>query len=377
MKHNSMKFKLQMVKQRFFIITTIFVSSLCLQGQSLSDLEISKDMVIEIFASNIDSPRQMAEGKDGRIYVGSRNSGKIFALRDTDKNGVIDEKILVAENLTNATGVSLFEGTLYFSEIDKIWKIEDISLSLDQNYLQPPKKILVTENLPSDKWHGWKWIKHDEEGNLYTNVGAPCNVCESDDKRHATIIRLNNNSWDYIARGVRNSVGFDFHPVSKNLFFSDNGRDWLGDDSPSCELNSVQIEGSFFGFPYKHASNILDPDFGNLNPGFKFIDPIAELGAHVAPTGLTFYDGSMFPEFKNNIFITLHGSWNRSTKVGYKVIRIVLDSDGSVISIKDFISGWLKNGEVSGRPAAPFVMSDGSILISDDKANVIYRVIAK
>ena len=168
--------------------------------QNIPDLKIDSSFKIEIFASDIDSPRQIAEGSDGRIYVGSRNAGKIFSIRDTDKNGVIDEKILVAENLTYATGVSLHDGDLYFSEISKIWKIENVAGKLNKDSSSPPQKTLVTDNLPSDKWHGWKWIKHDEDGNLYTNVGAPCNVCESEDKRHASIIRLNGDSWDFIAR---------------------------------------------------------------------------------------------------------------------------------------------------------------------------------
>jgi glucose/arabinose dehydrogenase len=357
----------------------LFISCVCfsfsdLTAQTLEDLKTDEGLVIEIFASGINSPRQLAEGMDGRIYVGSKNEGKIFALRDTDGNGVVDERRLIAENLTYATGVSLFDGDLFFSEIDKIWKIEKISLALDQNPTKLPKKILVTDNLPSDKWHGWKWIKHDKNGKLYVNVGAPCNVCLREDKRYASILRLDNQSWEYIARGVRNSVGFDFHPISEKLFFTDNGRDWLGDDSPSCELNRVDVEGVFYGFPFKHASSIVDPEFGELNPGYDFVDPIDELGAHVAPTGIAFYDGAMFPEFRNNLFITLRGSWNRSSKVGYKVIRVTLDDDGNVLKKQDFISGWLKDENVSGRPSAPFVMSDGSLLISDDTANVIYRV---
>ena len=238
-----------------------------------------------------------------------------------------------------------------------------------------PKKILVTDNLPSDEWHGWKWIKHDYDGNLYVNVGAPCNVCVKEDKRYASIIRFNNQSWDYIARGVRNSVGFDFHPISKKLFFTDNGRDWLGDDSPSCELNRVDNEGSFYGFPYKHATDVMDPEYGNLNPGFKFVDPIAPLGPHVAPTGIAFYTGNMFPkEYSNNLFITLHGSWNRSKKSGYKVVRVKFNDTGDVISIDDFISGWLQGEKVLGRPAAVLAVRDGSIIISDDYANLLYKV---
>jgi glucose/arabinose dehydrogenase len=180
---------------------------------------------------------------------------------------------------------------------------------------------------------------------------------------------------EHVARGVRNSVGFDFHPVTKKLFFTDNGRDWLGDDSPSCELNRLDQAGQFFGYPFKHAADVMDPEFGEISSGFDYVDPILELGAHVAPTGVTFYEGSMFPvEMKNNLFISLHGSWNRSSKVGYKVIRVSFDKNGNVEELHDFISGWLQNESAFGRPSAPLIMSDGSMLLSDDKANVIYRI---
>ena len=235
-----------------------------------------------------------------------------------------------------------------------------------------------TQDLPEDKWHGWKWLQHNAEGDIYTNVGAPCNICLSENPQYASIIRLSDDNWEYVARGVRNSVGFDFHPETNKLYFGDNGRDWLGDDSPACELNRVDRDGLFYGFPYQHALNVKDPEYGDSKSGYDYVDPILELGAHVAPTGLAFYDGEMFPKkYKNNIFITLHGSWNRSQKVGYKVIRVVLDSAGDVVDTKDFISGWLDGETVLGRPAAPLVISDGSLLISDDKANVIYRITYK
>jgi glucose/arabinose dehydrogenase len=360
----------------FLVIHFLFLSAF-LSAEDNSNLIFDNNMVVEVFASHLDSPRQLDESDDGWIFVGSLKGGKIFAIRDTDGNGKSDEKYTVAAGLKMPSGVSIFEGDLYFTEIDKVWKIEDIDKFLENHSGKLPEKTLVTNDLPDDEWHGWKWIMHDHLGQLYINVGAPCNVCIKDDKRYASILRLNNGSWDYVARGVRNSVGFDFHPVTKKLYFGDNGRDWLGDNSPSCELNKVDIEGSFYGFPYKHALNVIDPDFGNLESGFDFVDPIAELGAHVAPTGMAFYDGDMFAEFKNNIFITLHGSWNRSSKVGYKVIRVTLDEEGNFYTMEDFISGWLKNEKVIGRPAAPFVMRDGSILISDDKKNVIYRVSKK
>ena len=325
------------------------------------------------------SPRQIAEGKNGTIFVGER-TGKIIALADTDRNGEADYKKVIAKDLELSTGISIFNGDLYFSEVSKIWKIENIESWLSDNIsnLDLPKKVLVTDELPSDTWHGWKWLKHDEQGQLYFNVGAPCNICLSENSQYASILRINDSGWQHVAKGVRNSVGFDFHPITKKLFFTDNGRDWMGDDTPSCELNRVDVNGQFFGYPYKHASNVKDPEFGDTNSGFDFVDPILELGAHVAPTGVAFYDGSMFPaRMQNNLFIALHGSWNRSSKVGYKVLRVSFDENGNVIDSTDFISGWLQDEKVFGRPAAPFILSDGSMLLSDDKANVIYRITYK
>ena len=344
---------------------------------NIQQLRLDPGFTVSIFASDLDQPRQMIESKNGTIFIGER-SGQIIALLDSDGNGQADSKRVIADDLTYSTGVSIFEGDLFFSEISKIWKIQDIENWLQKNSSGFPEKILVTQDLPEDKWHGWKWLQHNAEGDLYTNVGAPCNICLSENPQYASIIRLSDDNWEYVARGVRNSVGFDFHPETNKLYFGDNGRDWLGDDSPACELNRVDEDGLFYGFPYQHALNVKDPEYGDLESGYDYVDPILELGAHVAPTGLAFYDGEMFPKkYKNNIFITLHGSWNRSKKVGYKVIRVVLDGEGDVVDTKDFISGWLDEGKVLGRPAAPLIISDGSLLISDDKANVIYRITYK
>ena len=358
----------------FILVTAIFFN-FKIFAQDLGQFQLQPGFNIEIFASDLDSPRQMAEGKNGTIFVGERG-GQIIALSDSDRNGQADSKRIIAESLTYSTGVSIFEGDLYFSEISKIWKIKDIENWLKKNNSGLPEKILVTDDLPDDKWHGWKWLQHDQKGAIYTNVGAPCNICLSENPQYASILKLSGDTWEYVAKGVRNSVGFDFHPLTQKLFFTDNGRDWLGDDSPSCELNRVDEDGLFYGFPFQHAVNIKDPEFGDIESGYDYVQPILELGAHVAPTGIAFYNNDFhFPEeFKNNLFITLHGSWNRSSKVGYKVLRVVLNEDGAVISAEDFVSGWLQGQNVLGRPSAPFVASDGSLLISDDKANVIYRI---
>ena len=347
----------------------------------IQELKIEKDFKIEVFAESIDSPRQIAESDAGVIFVGSRTAGTITAI---DKN--MNQRI-IAKGLSNSTGVTYHDGDLYFSEVNSIWKIEDIDDVLKTKSNIPEKK-LVTDNLPTDTWHGWKWIDFGPDNMLYVPVGAPCNICNplleekyNYDKRYASIMRFVDDNWEYVARGVRNTVGFDWHPETKKLYFGDNGRDWLGDDSPSCELNVVEEENSFYGYPYKHSKNVFDPVYSEKipNDAEKFIDPILELGAHVAPTGLSFYDGNMFPsKYKNALFMTLHGSWNRSRKVGYKVIVVHFDESGEFLYQKDFITGWLKKDDgqekVLGRPASVFQKSDGSILISDDGANTIYRV---
>ena len=349
---------------------------------NINKLLIPDDFEISIYAENLDSPRQITETDNGFIIVGSKNGKNIFALKDENNDGVSDKKILIAKDLKNPTGVTFHNGNLYFSEIDTVWIIKNIDkwlISLDQDKL--PNKEIYMNNLPSETWHGFKYLGFGPDDNLYIPVGVPCNIClepQKNDSRFAAIHKYVDGELITVADGVRNSVGFDWHPVTNKLYFSDNGRDWLGDNSPSCELNVVETEGSFFGYPYKHAKDIIDPEFGEFIPSVnrEFIDPIAELGPHVAPLGITFYDKDKFPEkYKNSLFIALHGSWNKyNGKSGYKVIFVKLDSNGDYLYQEDFITGWLQNEKDWGRPVSPFIMSDGSMLISDDKFDAIYRI---
>ena len=367
-KHNLLK------KYVFLLgIFIIFNTQLAAKEKQLSLLNLPAGFSIEIFADNIESPRQISEGKK-YIYTASGPMGEIYALLDSDNDNKIDSKIVLASGLNNSRGVTFKDNNLYFAEVDKIWVIEDIESQLDTNSNKLPEKKLVTDNLPSDAWHGWKWIKHGPDGMLYVPVGAPCNICLKDDPRYASIMRLNEDKWEYVATGVRNSVGFDWHPKTKKLYFTDNGRDWLGDDSPSCELNVVNVENSFYGFPHVHANDVIDPEYGDEN--IDYIKPVVELGPHVAPTGTAFYSDNHFPdEYQNTLFITLHGSWNKMDHPsGYTVVAVSTDNDGKVTGYKEFITGWLQGKKAWGRPSAPFVMSDGSLLISDDKYDVIYRV---
>ena len=370
------------VKFNFFIIFFLIYSfSFNLHtSENISSLILPKGFSIEIFADNLETPRQITQSKNGIIFVGSKNGDSIIALVDEDDDGVAEKKYIIAENLLNPTGVTYFKNDLYFSEIDKIWKIVDIDKWFETDKSKKPKKELYFDELPSDRWHGFKYIDFGPDENMYIPVGVPCNICiepQIKDWRYAGIHKLAGGKLTPVAKGVRNSVGFDWHPITKKMYFSDNGRDWLGDDSPSCELNLVEKEGSFYGYPYKHAKNIIDPKFGyhETSIGKEFVDPIAELGPHVAPLGISFYDAEVFPEkYHNGIFIALHGSWNRTKKSGYKVIFVKLDKEGNYLYQEDFITGWLQDENSWGRPVSPFVMNDGSLLISDDKHNVLYRV---
>ena len=362
----------------YFLPLTFCSINICSDIQN--ELVVPEGFQISIFASNLDSPRQITETKSGAIVVGSKKGSEIIALLDENDDGIFEKDIIIANNLQNPAGVTYFKGDLYFAEMDTIWIIKDIDNWLDSNEDYLPNREIYMDDLPSETWHGLKYIDFGPDDNLYIPVGVPCNIClepQTKDPRFAAIHKYENGELITVADGVRNSVGFDWHPITNKLYFSDNGRDWLGDDSPACELNLVNEEGSFYGYPYKHAKDVIDPEFGYMIPSLdkEFVDPIAELGAHVAPLGIAFYDGKEFPEkYHNSVFIALHGSWNRTKKSGYKVILVKLDDNGNYLYQEDFITGWLSNETAWGRPAAPFVMSDGSLLVSDDKYNVIYKV---
>ena len=346
-------------------------------------LNIPDGFEISIYADNLNSPRQLAETDKGYVVAGSKKGDKIYAFLDSNSDGYAEKRILVAENLQNPTGVTFHNGDLYFAEIDTIWVIRDIDNWLSSNSSVLPRKSIYMNNLPSETWHGFKYIDFGPDGNMYIPVGVPCNIClepQTSDKRFAAIHKYVDGELITVADGVRNSVGFDWHPLTGKLYFSDNGRDWLGDDSPSCELNVVDTEGSFYGYPFKHASDVIDPEFGHMLSSFErdLVDPIAELGPHVAPLGIAFYDKENFPaKYKNSVFVALHGSWNRTKKSGYTLVFVKLDDDGNYLYQEDFISGWLSNESAWGRPVSPYIMRDGSMLLSDDKYNVIYRVTYK
>ena len=362
------------------LLASIFFYSNISLSSNVDKLILPDGFKVTLFAKDIEAPRQMAEGKK-YIFVGGIK-GKVYALqKDSVNESAGLNKIIVASGLNNSRGIALKNGDLYFSEVDKIWVIKNIEELLDENKDTELVKTLFNNDLPSESWHGGKWIMFGPDGQLYANVGAPCNVCLDGINKnpvYASIIKLNDeNKWDTVARGVRNSVGFDWHPQTNKMYFGDNGRDWLGDDSPSCELNILENENSFFGFPFLHSTDVIDPQYGDdiSKLDEEIVLPVLNIGAHVAPTGVAFYNGDSFPnKYKNTLFMALHGSWNRTKKSGYKIIAVQTDKSGNILDVEDFITGWLEGQNVWGRPSAPLVLDDGSLLVSDDKYDAIYRI---
>ena len=337
---------------------------------------------IEIYASDVENARSMTVSPSGTVFVGNRKSDNVFALIDENNDGKVDKKYLITDKLKNMpNGVAFHEGDLYVAEVNKIWVFKDIENKLkliDENGFYPEDPILITDDFPSDKHHGWKYIAIGPDNKLYVPVGAPCNICESRDEIYSTITRmdLDGSNREIYARGVRNTVGFTWNKETGEMWFTDNGRDMLGDNYPPCELNKVTKPDQHYGYPYCHGGDISDPEFGSKYACEDFIKPMQNLGPHVAPLGLKFYDGDMFPEeYKGDIFIAEHGSWNRTKKIGYRITRVKI-KDNKSVGYEPFISGWLEKdiNDAWGRPVDVVILEDGSMLISDDYANVIYRV---
>lgn len=336
----------------------------------LSSLKLPPGFEIELFAE-VPNARQMALGKN-TLFVGSMRDGKVYAIPLQGAR----KPVAIADGLDMPVGVAFRDGDLYVSAVSRILRLSNIESRLKN----PPRPQTVSKAYPSDTAHGWKFIAFGPDGKLYVPVGAPCNICEPDPDRYANITRLDVTSGkvEGVARGVRNTVGFDWHPESGELWFTDNGRDGLGDDAPPDELNRVARPGQHFGYPYCHGGTVADPEFGKRRRCAEFVPPVQNLGAHVASLGMRFYTGTAFPErYRNAVFIAEHGSWNRSSKIGYRVSVVRLENNRAV-SFEPFITGWLErgNGESAwGRPADVLVMPDGSLLVSDDHAGAIYRVV--
>jgi glucose/arabinose dehydrogenase len=348
-------------------------------------LKVPKGFKVDVFAKDVQDARSLAIGESGAIFVGNRVGDKVYALIDKNQDYFPDNKVVVAEGLRMPNGLAVQGNDLYVVTNKRILKFPDIEKNPEGAAFEE-----VYTNLPPKGFHGWRYAAFGPDKLLYVSIGSPCDECEKDDLRHtirqlfsrdkfATISRFNteNGKMDIYAEGVRNTLGFDWHPETKQLWFTENGRDYLGDSIPPDEINIASGPGLHFGFPYCHGGNLIDPEYQDENIDCsEFEPPIFRIKAHSAALGMKFYQGSMFPEdYQGQLLVAEHGSWNRSQKVGYRIMKATV-TDGKVTDYQEFISGWLDEAtqEHWGRPVDLLVLPDGSLLISDDFAHVIYRV---
>jgi glucose/arabinose dehydrogenase len=338
----------------------------------LDRIKLPPGFTIEVLA-RVPNARALAAGPDGVVFVGSSN-GRVYAVMPGNGSNAAARVTVLASGLDDPAGVAFHDGALYVGTIDRIVRIDNVMSGLGGESARP---VLVTDKLPHDSHHGRKYIGFGPDGKLYVNVGAPCNVCEVDRDRYAVIMRMNadGSGIETFARGERNSVGFDWDPRTRELWFTTNGRDNMGDDVPPDTLNHAARAGLDFGFPYCHGGDIADPQFGSKRKCSEFTPPAQKLGPHVASLGMRFYTGTQFPAaYRDQVFIAEHGSWNRSQRIGYRVTLVKLDAQRRPVSYEPFAQGWLQNGSVWGRPADVLVATDGSLLVSDDGAGAVYRI---
>ena len=353
-----------------------------LTGRPASELPLDKlklpdGFKIELYADGIPEARSLALGDNGTVFVSNRNLSNVYAI--VDKGGKREVK-KVLSGLKSPNGLAFHDGTLYVAERNRITRYDGIESSLDK----PPQPKVVIDNLDPTQQagHFWKFLAFGPDGKLYFNIGAPGNIVMPS-YQQASINRVDPKTgvMETYATGVRNSVGFDWDPKTKELWFTNHGRDWISDDMPNDTLHHAAKAGMNFGYPFCHQGDFLDPEYGQGRSCSEFAQPAAKLGAHIAPLGMRFYTGNMFPaEYRNNIFIAMHGSWNRSNKQGYSVMRAVSDGNGK-IELKSFLEGFLTDPKADppmwGRPVDVLVMPDGALLVSDDYNGVVYRISTK
>jgi len=353
------------------ILITIFLAAQsCSAAQvDLDDIDLPKGFDIAVYA-DVPNARSLALGDDGVVFVSNRSASSIYAVvPDGDANPRVVE---ILKGLATPNGIAYDKGDLYVAELERILVYRDAGKHLNN---MPVPEILAV-NLPGERHHGWRYIGFGPDHKLYVSIGAPCNICDRGDEGFGQIWRMNadGSGKEMYAQGIRNSVGFTWHPETGDLWFTDNGRDMMGDDIPPGELNTAPEQGLHFGYPYCHAGDIPDPEFGAGRNCADYEPPAQKLGPHVAPLGVKFYTGDMFPEkYRGQIFLAEHGSWNRSKKIGYRVTMVELE-DGMPVSYDVFADGWLRKDEISGRPVDLLVLADGSMLVSDDYGGKIYRI---
>ena len=353
------------------LIAMLLAASTASAKVALDTLSLPPGFHLSVYAADVPDARQLALGADGTVFVGSRRAGKVYALSSTQRDGSAGRVRIIASGLTSPSGIAFHQGDLYIGAINRILALRAIEQHLDD----PPKPQVITDKLPDEAHHGWKFLGFGPDGRLYVPIGAPCNICDPGPAFAKLIsMKVDGSDWRDEAFGIRNSVGFDWQPGSGQLWFTDNGRDMMGDDLPSDELNRIRRVGEHFGYPYCHQGDTLDPEFGKGKSCADYTAPVLNLGAHVAALGMRFYTGAMFPKsYKGAAIIAEHGSWNRSKKSGYRVVAVRLDG-ARVLGEDVLIDGFQKNEVANGRPSDVLVMPDGSMLIADDLAGAVYRL---
>jgi glucose/arabinose dehydrogenase len=370
-----------------YLFSVLLLGSSCASGQQeetvnapdleegqlyLDRIDLPEGFKIETYATGLDDARSLAKGPRGTIFVGNRQEDKVYLLRDTNGDFKADERYVLAEGLNMPNGVAYHKGDLYVAEVSRILRFPNIM----EQYNQNPSYEVIYDDFPTDRHHGWKYIAFGPDGKLYVPVGAPCNICDPEQDIYASITRMDpdGSNLEIFAEGIRNTVGFTWHPQTGALWFTDNGRDRMGDNKPPDELNKAPQKGMHFGYPYCHGRDIPDPRFGKGKSCDNYTAPVQELGPHVAALGMIFYTGNMFPDqYNQQILIAEHGSWNRSEKIGYRIMMVELEN-GKAVSYKPFAEGWLQGEQVWGRPVDILQLHDGSLLVSDDYGDVIYRI---
>lgn len=371
---------MKLISIKSVILSMLITTPAIAQKAELDKLVLPDGFSIEIYA-NVGNARQMSLGDDGTVYVGSRGDagGRIYAIPDANGDGKADEVIAITGGLKSPSGLTYHNGDLYIGAISRIYRIKDIS----NNFRNKPKPEVLTADLPDKTHHGWKFLEFGPDGLLYIPIGAPCNICEPE-AVFASINTMDVNNPEagitQYANGIRNTVGFDWDPVSGDLWFTDNGGDGLGDEMPADELNHASKKGLNFGYPYIHQGDTPDPEFGKGKNPADYTPPAQKLAPHAGAIGMAFYKGDMFPEnYKNNIIIAEHGSWNRTQAAGHTGHRLTLVTiqDGKAVKYEPFITGFLQNNKAWGRPTDVLELKDGSLLIADDEADAIYKVTYK
>ena len=338
----------------------------------LDKLTLPPGFKAEVWAAGLPGARAMVRGASGKVYVGTRGIGRVYEVTDS---GSTRTSRVVVDKLNQPSGVEINKGSLYVMAIDKVLRYDGI----EANPAAAPVDMTAAFNLPKEQHHNWKYLRFGPDGKLYVPFGAPCNICTPPSGEYAQIRRYNadGSGMEVLATGVRNSVGFDFHPTTGELWFTNHGRDWLGDDSPSDTFNRLSGNKPFYGFPHCHAGKIADPDIKKANPCEGVTQPVVNMGPHVSNMGVQFYTGTMFPaEYRNAAFIALKGSWNRHVKSGYEVVVVRANADGSNAKTTPFIKGFMNPADQSfwGRPTYMLQMPDGAMLLSDEQTGAIYRI---